>query len=66
MLNGHRLIAWIEPGEGHCLARFVAEAAKSLRAPATRRFSAPSEARGWVECEAAALGGVPVVWVDHL
>jgi hypothetical protein len=56
------LVAWIEPKGSHFVAAFVSARTRWLRDPATRLFSAVEEARGWVEQEAAALGGVPVVW----
>jgi hypothetical protein len=56
------LVAWIEPKGSHYLAAFVSAKTRWLRDPATRLFSAVEEARRWVEQEAAALGGVSVVW----
>jgi hypothetical protein len=63
--NRHRVVAWIELKDGHCEAAFISEATRWLRAPAVHLFSSVREARGWVEQEAAALGGVPIAWVDQ-
>jgi hypothetical protein len=65
MSNGHHVIAWIELKNGHWAAAFISKATRRLRAPAVRLFSSIREARGWVEQEAAALGGVPIAWVDQ-
>jgi hypothetical protein len=65
MPHRHGLVAWIEPKVGRCSAAFVSGATDGLRAPATRHFGSVREARGWVEQEAAALGGVPIAWVDR-
>jgi hypothetical protein len=65
MSAGHRLVAWIEPKDGHWAAASISEATRWLRAPAIRHFSSVHEARGWVEQEAAALGGIPVAWVNQ-
>ena len=65
MPHGHGFVAWIEPKEGHCAAAFVSGATRGLRAPATRHFRSIREACRWVEQEAAALGGIPVAWVDQ-
>jgi hypothetical protein len=59
MLDRCGPIAWIEPKDGHCAAACVSEVTQGLRAPATKLFSSAREARGWVQQEAAALGGVP-------
>jgi hypothetical protein len=61
-MSSRGLVAWIEPKGSHYLAAFVSEKARWFRYPATRLFSAIEEARRWVEQEAAALGGIPVVW----
>jgi hypothetical protein len=61
-MSGRGLVAWIEPKDGHYVAAFVSAKTRWLRDPATRLFSAVEEARRWVGQEAAALGGVPVVW----
>jgi hypothetical protein len=66
MPNRLNLVAWIEPQGDRYIAAFVSEKTRWLRAPATRLFRAAQEARSWVEQEAAALGGVPIVWVDSL
>jgi hypothetical protein len=58
-------VAWVEPKEGHCAAALVSWATMGLRAPATRLCKSVHEARSWVEQEAAALGGVPIAWVDQ-
>jgi hypothetical protein len=58
MSAGHRLVAWIEPKDGHWAAAFISDATRWLRAPALRLFSSVHEARGWVEREGAALGGM--------
>jgi hypothetical protein len=65
MSHRHGFVAWIEPKDGHYAAAFVSGVTRGLRAPATRLFRSNCEARGWVEQEAAALGGVPVAWVDE-
>jgi hypothetical protein len=65
MSDPHSLVAWIEPKDGNWAAAFISEATKRLRAPAIRLFSSIREARGWVEHEAAVLGGVPIAWVDQ-
>jgi hypothetical protein len=65
MPHRHGLVAWVEPEESHCAAAFVSRATRGLRPPATRLFKSVPEARGWVEQEAAALGGVPIAWVDR-
>ena len=64
MPNRRTLVAWIEPKGDHYTAAFVSEKTRWLREPATRVFGAAHDARSWVEQEAAALGGVPVVWED--
>jgi hypothetical protein len=65
MTDGDGLLAWIEPRDGGKVeAAFVAAAAKCQRAPATQSCSSASEAKRWVEDEAAALGA-PVEWVDR-
>jgi hypothetical protein len=61
-MSGHGPIAWIEPKGSHFVAAFASAKTRWFRDPATRLFSAVEEARRWVEQEAAALGGVPVVW----
>lgn len=66
MTDRNRLVAWVEPdSDNQFLAAFVSSAARSQRAPAVQHFSSISEARGWVEDQAAAFGGVPVDWVDR-
>ena len=64
-MSGRGLVAWIEPKDGHYVAAFVSAKTRWLRDPATRLFSAVEEARRWVEQQAAALGGVPVVWENQ-
>src|SRR5215469_4369662 len=61
-MSRHGLVAWIEPKGSHYVAAFVSAQTRWFRDPATRLFSAVEEARRWVEQEAAALGGVPVIW----
>ena len=61
-MSGRGLVAWIEPKGSHYVAAFVSVKTRWFRDPATRLFSAVEEARRWVEQEAAALGGVPVIW----
>jgi hypothetical protein len=61
-MSGRGLVAWIEPKGSHYVAAFVSAKTRWFRDPATRLFSAVEEARHWVEQEAAALGGAPVVW----
>ena len=66
MSDRNRLVAWVEPQSDHkFVAAFVASAARSQRAPAVAHFHSMSEARGWVEEQAAAFGGVQVDWVDR-
>ncbi|HUN40609.1 MAG TPA: hypothetical protein VMU81_09985 [Acetobacteraceae bacterium] len=62
MPSDERLLAWIEPRGGDCLASFVAEHAAQRREPATRRFASPDQARQWVMQEAHALDA-PVEWI---
>lgn len=62
MRSGERLLAWLEPAEGQCLASFVAEAAAQWRAPASRNFASSDEARQWVMNEADAIHA-PVEWI---
>jgi len=64
MSKGHQVIAWTEFKDGRCEAAFISEITRWMRAPAVRLFSSIREARDWVEQEAAALGGVPIAWVD--
>jgi hypothetical protein len=65
MPSNNRLIAWIElESDQEFQAAFVSAAMAARRRPATRRCASPTEARLWVEREAAALG-VPVEWTDH-
>jgi hypothetical protein len=59
------LVAWIEPKGSHFMVAFVSAKTRWFRDPATRLFSAVEEARRWVEQQAAALGGVPVVWENR-
>jgi hypothetical protein len=60
-----RLLAWIERRDGDEVeAAIVAAATAARRAPATQRCSSPSEAKQWVEDEAAALGA-PIEWLDR-
>ena len=65
MPNYHRLVAWIEPKGGRWAAAFISEGSRWLRAPAMRLFSSVRDARSWVGQEAAALGGIPVSWVNQ-
>jgi hypothetical protein len=65
MPYSHGFVAWIEPKEDHCAAAFVSGATRELRAPATGLFSSVDEAHRWVEQEAAAVGGVPIAWLDQ-
>jgi hypothetical protein len=59
-----KLLAWIAPrSETEFVAAFVGGAAVSGRAPATRLCPSHSEARQWVEDQAAALG-LPVEWLS--
>ena len=64
-MSGRGLVAWIEPQGSHYVAAYVSAKTRWLRDPATRLFSAAQEARRWVEQEAAALGGVPIVWENQ-
>jgi hypothetical protein len=61
-MPGRGLVAWIEDQGSYYVAAFVSTRTRWLRDPATAIFGAVEEARRWVEQEAAALGGVPVVW----
>jgi hypothetical protein len=61
-MSGRGIVAWIEPSDSHHMAAFVSAMTRWFRDPATRLFRTVEEARRWVEQEAAALGGVPVVW----
>ena len=63
MLDGAKLLAWIEPqANDEFLAAYVGSAATE-RAPATQICRSSDEARDWVRNEAAALG-VPIHWVS--
>jgi hypothetical protein len=61
-MSGGRLVAWIEPKGSHFMVAFVSTTNRWSRDPATRLCTTVEEARRWIEQEAAALGGVPVVW----
>ena len=71
MPSDERLLGWIESRAGGYLAAFVAKPEAKRRAPATRQFGSPDEARQWVMKEAHAVGA-PVEWLaealplDHL
>ena len=69
MPSDGRLLGWIEPREDGYLGAFVAKPEAKRRAPATRRFRSPDEARQWVMQEAHAVGA-SVEWLaaslDHL
>jgi hypothetical protein len=56
------LVAWIEPNGSHYMAAFVSAKTRWFCDPAIQLFRAVEEARRWVEQEAAAVGGVPVLW----
>jgi hypothetical protein len=58
-------VAWIEPKGSNFMAAFISAKTRWFRDPATGLFSAVEEARRWVEQQAAALGGVPVVWENQ-
>ena len=62
MPSDERLLGWVEPHEDGYLAAFVAKPMAKQRAPATRHFRSPDEARQWVMTEADAVG-VPVEWL---
>jgi len=62
MPSDERLLGWIEPHDDGYLAAFVAEPEARRRAPATRQFRSPDEARQWVMTEARAVGA-PVEWM---
>jgi len=62
MPSDERLLGWIESREGGYLAAFVAKPEAKRRAPATRQFRSPDEARRWVMKEAHAVGA-PVEWL---
>jgi len=62
MPSDGRLVGWIEPREDGYLAAFVAKREAKRRAPATRLFRSPDEARQWVVTEAQAVGA-PVEWL---
>jgi hypothetical protein len=58
-----KLLAWVEPqGDDEVVAAFVGGAARQ-RAPATQVCGSVSEAREWVEHEAAEFG-LPVEWLS--
>jgi hypothetical protein len=61
-MSDRGLVGWIEPKGSRYAAAFVSAKTRWFRDPAIRLFSALEEARRWVEHEAAALGGVPVLW----
>ena len=71
MPSDERLLGWIEPGDEGYLGAFVAKPEATRRAPATRQFPSPDEARQWVMNEAHAVGA-PVEWLagaaslDHM
>jgi hypothetical protein len=59
-----KLLAWIEPrSDDLFLAAFVGAEASS-RAPAAQPCPSRTEARAWIEDQAAALG-LPVEWVGR-
>jgi len=62
MPSDERLLGWIESREDGYLAAFVAKPEAKRRAPATRQFGSPDEARHWVMKEAHAVGA-PVEWL---
>jgi len=62
MSSDERLLGWIEPHADGFLAAFVAKPEAERRAPATRQFRSPDEAREWVMTEAHAVGA-PVEWL---
>jgi len=62
MPSDERLLGWIESREDGYLAAFVAKPEAKRRAPATRQFGSPDEARQWVMKEAHAVGA-PVEWL---
>jgi hypothetical protein len=64
MPSDERLLAWLTPSGSDFLAFFVAESAAQRRAPATRQFASPDEARQWVMNEAHAIGA-PVAWISQ-
>jgi hypothetical protein len=72
-LHAESLLAWIEPCDGgEFLGAFVGEGATPGaipnfpgRAPATRRYPSPDEARQWIENEAAAFD-LPIKWVNGI
>ena len=61
-MSGRGLVAWIECKGSQYVAAFVSARTRWFRDPATALFNAVEEARHWVEQEAAALGGVPIIW----
>jgi hypothetical protein len=65
-MPGRGLVAWIEPKGSHFMVAFVSSKTRWFRDPATRLVTTLEEARRWLEQEAAALGGVPVVWESQL
>ncbi len=63
MLLSGKLLAWIEPRDDEdFLAALVGEGTADIRAPATQLCSSLSDARQWIEDQAAALG-LPVKWM---
>jgi len=58
-----KLLAWVKPfGDCEYLASFVGGGATE-RPPAKQLFNSPSEARQWVEGEAAQIGA-PIEWLS--
>jgi len=59
-----KLIAWVKPyGVCQFLASFVGGGA-TLRPPATQLCTSLSEARQWIEGEAAQIGA-PIAWLSE-
>jgi hypothetical protein len=73
MTPSGQLLAWIEPlGDHRFVGAFVGEDAAAGayrgfpgRSPATQLCSSPTEARRWVEEQAAALN-LPIKWMSNL
>ncbi len=71
--HAESLLAWIERCDGgEFVGAFVGEGAVpgaipnfAGRAPATRRYPTPDQARRWIENEAAAFD-LPIKWVTNI
>jgi len=67
MIEGGKLLAWIESRGDKVVAAFIGimpPTWENPRDPATQTFASPEDARRWVESEGRALA-VPIEWVKH-